>query len=222
MLTLQEAALARHSVRQYISQPLTEEQISTLQQKIEEVNQAGNLHLQLICNDTKVFDSQLARYGKFAGVENVIALVGTKQENADQRIGYYGAQVMLLAQQLGLNTCWAVMTFQKTDNIQIAKGEKLFGMMALGHGATQGIQHKNKPILTIAPQYDTAPDWFRKGVEYAMLAPTATNQQKFTLTYTGNVVAIKRGFGFYTAQDEGIVRYFFELGAGKDFQWEKE
>ena len=221
-MTIHDAAMARHAVRQYIEQPLTQAQIDRLQQKIEEVNRIGNLHFQLITNDTKVFDSRLAHYGKFAGVENVIALVGTKQPNGDQRAGYYGAQVMLLAQQLGLNTCWVVMTYQKTENIQIRPQEKLFGVLALGYGATQGVPHKNKPILSLAPQYDTAPDWFRKGVEYALLAPTASNQQKFRLTYDDKVVSIKKGLGFYAAQDEGIVRYFFELGAGNTFQWEKD
>lgn len=222
MQALQDAARARHAVRQYLPKPLTQEQTDTLRQKISDVNKAGNLHIQLITNDPKVFDSRLAHYGKFSGVENVIALVGAKQPNEDQRIGYYGAQVMLLAQQLGLNTCWVVMTYQKSENIRIGKGEKLFGVLALGYGATQGVPHKNKPLETLAPQYADAPEWFKRGVDFALLAPTASNQQKFTLTCDGNTVTLKKGIGFYASQDEGIVRYFFELGAGTSFRWSKD
>ncbi|MGN0236314.1 MAG: nitroreductase family protein [Paludibacteraceae bacterium] len=222
MKTIEEAAQQRHAVRQYLAKPLAKEQISALQEKIAQVNAAGNLHIQLITNDKKVFDSRMAHYGKFSGVENVIALVGKKQPNDDQRVGYYGAQVMLLAQQLGLNTCWVVMTYQKTENIVVEKGEKLFGVLSLGYGVSQGVPHKNKPVEVLAPQYADAPEWFKRGVDFAMLAPTASNQQKFTLTYAGNRVSLKRGIGFYAAQDEGIVRYFFELGATQEFHWDKE
>ena len=65
-----------------------------------------------------------------------------------------------------------------------------------------------------------APDWFRKGVEAALLAPTAMNQQKFKFTLRGDTVAAKAGMGFYTKVDLGIVKYHFELGAGTDrFRW---
>ena len=44
------------------------------------------------------------------------------------------------------------------------------------------------------------------------------NQQKFRLTYADGKVAAKAGMGFYT--DLGIVKYHFEVGAGKDnFKW---
>ncbi len=41
------------------------------------------------------------------------------------------------------------------------------------------------------------------------------NQQKFTLTYADGKVTAKAGMGFYTKVDLGIVKYHFELGAGK-------
>ena len=64
------------------------------------------------------------------------------------------------------------------------------------------------------------PEWFRKGVEAALLAPTATNQQKFTLHRDGNTVSLRKGIGPYAACDLGIVRYHFEIGAGKEnFRW---
>ena len=65
-----------------------------------------------------------------------------------------------------------------------------------------------------------SPEWFRAGVEAALLAPTAMNQQKFTLTREGNRVSAKAGLGFYTKMDLGIVKYHFELGAGREnFKW---
>ena len=63
------------------------------------------------------------------------------------------------------------------------------------------------------------PEWFRKGMEAAMLAPTSINQQKFHLTLDGNKVIAKAGLGFYTKLDLGIVKCHFEIGAA-DADWE--
>ena len=64
------------------------------------------------------------------------------------------------------------------------------------------------------------PDWFRRGVEAALLAPTAMNQQKFLLTLEGDTVKAESTGGFYAKVDLGIVKYHFEVGAGKDhFTW---
>ena len=60
------------------------------------------------------------------------------------------------------------------------------------------------------------PEWFQSGMNAAMLAPTAMNQQKFRfrLLPDGNVKAAC-GIGFYTKLDLGIVRYHFEAASGK-------
>jgi len=67
------------------------------------------------------------------------------------------------------------------------------------------------------------PAWFLSGVEAALLAPTAVNQQKFKfILHDGNKVSTKTSFSLwgYTQIDMGIVKYHFEIGAGKDnFEW---
>ena len=66
------------------------------------------------------------------------------------------------------------------------------------------------------------PDWFRAGVEAAMTAPTAINQQKFMLTLMrdGATVKAAAGLGPYAKMDLGIVKYHFEIGAGDHpFRW---
>lgn len=64
------------------------------------------------------------------------------------------------------------------------------------------------------------PEWFKKGMEAAILAPTATNQQKFLITLDGNALKAKALMGFYSKLDLGIVKYHFEIGAGKkDLKW---
>ena len=60
-----------------------------------------------------------------------------------------------------------------------------------------------------------APEWYLRGLEAALLAPTAVNQQKFRFSLSGDKVKAKAGTGFYTKVDLGIAKYHFELGAEK-------
>lgn len=109
---------------------------------------------------------------------------------------------------------------QKTA-FTIEKGETLCIVISLGYGETQGVPHKSKSIAQVTKTDKEMPDWFKNGVEAALLAPTAMNQQKFMFTLSGRKVSAKAGMGFYTKLDLGIVKYHFEIGAGKDnFEWE--
>lgn len=122
---------------------------------------------------------------------------------------------MLKAQELGLNTCWVALTYGKSA-ASVLDGEKEICVISLGYGKTQGVPHKSKPIEKLCNYSENLPDWFLQGMRAAMLAPTATNQQKFRfeLLEDGSL-KISRGLGFYSKMDLGIVKYHFELGSGK-------
>jgi hypothetical protein len=221
IMDLTEAIKNRHSVRQYEERAVEKEILNALQTEIEACNKEGNLHIQLVTNEPKAFDSFMAHYGKFSGVTNYIALIGKKGDRLDELCGYYGERLALKAQQLGLNTCWVAMSYKKVNGaFQIDKGEKLTVVIALGYGKTQGVQHKSKPAEAVSNLNSNSPEWFKSGVESALLAPTAMNQQKFTLNLDNGKVTAKAGTGFYTKIDLGIVKYHFEIGAGKEnFTW---
>lgn len=220
-MDLTEAIKNRHSVRQYEERAVEKEILNALQTEIEACNKEGNLHIQLVTNEPKAFDSFMAHYGKFSGVTNYIALIGKKGDRLDELCGYYGERLVLKAQQLGLNTCWVAMSYKKVNGaFQINKGEKLTVVIALGYGKTQCVQHKSKPAEAVSNLKSNSPEWFKSGVESALLAPTAMNQQKFTLNLDNGKVTAKAGTGFYTKIDLGIVKYHFEIGAGKEnFTW---
>ena len=221
-MELLEAMQQRHSVRQYTDKPIAAATLNALQQEIDRCNREGGLHIQLVTNEPKAFDSFMAHYGKFSGVKNYIALVGKKGDKLEELCGYYGERLVVKAQQLGLNSCWVAMTYKKIPGaFQVAKDEKLTVVIALGYGQTQGVAHKSKPAAQVSNLGTNSPAWFKAGVEAALLAPTAMNQQKFTLNYEDGSVAAKPGSGFYTKIDLGIAKYHFELGAGKaNFRWE--
>ena len=222
-MTLQEAITARHSVRKYIDKEIPADIVTALQDKIAEYNKVGNLNIQLVLNETRAFTGMLS-YGSFSGVRNYFVMVGKKGADLDERVGYYGEQLVLLAQTLGLNTCWVGLSYRKVpEAYNVGKDEKLACMIALGYGETQGVSHKIK----VSNASDLTPAWFKRGVEAALLAPTAVNQQKFSFEYVGmsnnrHLVRAKKGFSMigYTQMDLGIAKYHFEIGAGKNnFDW---
>lgn len=209
-----EVMRARHSVRQYSSKKIEGEKKEILTALINECNKDSGLNIQIIFDEPKCFDSMMAHYGKFSGVENYIALVGNKGAGLEEKAGYYGEKIVLKAQELGLNTCWVAMTHGKSA-AKINKGEKLACIIALGYGVTQGEAHKNKPAEQLCNFSSNMPDWFSKGMEAALLAPTAMNQQKFYFTLENGEVSVKAGKGFYVKMDLGIVKYHFEAVTGR-------
>ena len=226
-MTLQEAITARHSVRKYIDKEIPADIVTVLQDKIAEYNKVGNLNIQLVLNETRAFTGMLS-YGSFSGVKNYLVMVGKKGADLDERVGYYGEQLVLLAQTLGLNTCWVGLSYRKVpEAYNVGKDEKLACMIALGYGETQGVSHKIKTIEQVSNASDLTPAWFKRGVEAALLAPTAVNQQKFSFEYVGmsnnrHQVRAKKGISMigYTQMDLGIAKLHFEIGAGKEnFIW---
>ena len=225
---MQEAIEARHSVRAYKDLPLSEEIVKLLEDELVKLNNEGQLHIQLICNEPKAFQGTMAKYGKFRNVNNYLVMAGKKAEDLDERIGYYGEHLVLLAQTLGLNTCWVGLSYSKVPGTYVLEeGEKIACYIAIGYGETQGSGHKIKTVEQVSNASDITPSWFKKGIEAALLAPTAVNQQKFSFEYVGmsnnlHQVRAKKGFSMigYTQMDLGIAKYHFEVGAGKvNFEW---
>lgn len=216
-MNLNEAIQARHSVRSYTDRVIPEESISALRTEIDACNKESGLHIQLVTNEPDAFNGFMAHYGKFTGVHNYIALIGRKDDsNLDEKSGYYGERIVLLAQTLGLNTCWVAMTFSKgtvKKHVTIAGNEKLACVIALGYGSTQGVPHTSKPVNELCKALEPVPAWFKAGMEAAILAPTAVNQQKFLITLNGEHAEAKSLGGFYSMIDLGIVKYHFEAGS---------
>lgn len=216
-MELLEAIGRRHSVRHFKSTPLPQNIVDTLNSTVIEINKQAKLNIQLITNEPRAFTGIFA-YGKFSGVANYFVMAGEKSANLHEKIGYYGEKLVLLAQQLGLNTCWAGLSYRKiAGTYQIKANETILCYIALGYGDNQGVSHRTKTIEQISNVCNVdAPQWFIDGCQAALLAPTAINQQKFRFEYAGaDSVVAKRGFSFvgYTRIDLGIAKLHFEIGA---------
>lgn len=205
----------RHSVRRYKNKPIESEKRLQLNKTLEEINNESGLNIQIVYDDADCFNSFMARYGKFSGVENYIALVGKKSEKLDEMLGYYGEKLVLKAQELGLNTCWVALTHGKSKAL-VGKGEKSVCLISLGYGENNGVEHKSKSLQEACNYFDNMPEWFIRGMEAVLYAPTAMNQQKFyfELLPDQSVKATAKK-GLYTKLDLGIVKSHFEMVTGK-------
>lgn len=215
-MDLLQAIQERHSVRGYTERRIEEEKRQRLNELIRECNEESGLHVRIRYDNPDGFDSKLAHYGSFRNVNNYIILAGKPSDSLQEKCGYYGEKIVIEAQRLGLNTCWVALSFNKTNVKKlIPEGEKLVSVIAIGYGQTQGKPHKSKTLERVMAMKGEMPDWFKKGAEAALLAPTAINQQKFKMEIkNGNPVISIAGRGPYTKIDLGIVKYHFEMASG--------
>ena len=209
---------ARHSVRAYTDQPVPEVIRKKLKEKVSELNKEGKLDMQIFFDEPECFATGKSRYGNFSGVRNYLCVIGSKTADLAEKCGYYGEKFVLFAQSLGLNSCWVGLTHGKS-RANIAPGEKEIIVISFGYGENQGVAHKSKPAEKLfSLEVNNTPDWFKKGMEAAMLAPTAVNQQKFLISYDGSKLTAKvNGVGFFAKTDLGIVKCDFELASGHKF-----
>ena len=216
-MTIMEAIDARHSVRAYKDMPIPQETRDQLDAFVSGCNEESGLNITVRYDDPDGFDSKLAHYGSFSNVKNYIILKGSKRADFDFECGYFGEKIVLYAQQLGLNTCWTALTFNKKKVKELVPGgEKLCMVIALGYGETQGTPHKSKSLYDVIDVKGGMPEWFVAGVESALKAPTAVNQQKFCFMLENDEPSVKvRGIGTYTKVDLGIAAYHFEAATGK-------
>lgn len=223
-MTELEALHNRHSIRKYQDRPLDESAVRALQDEISKLNREGNLHMQLVLNERKAFKGFLS-YGSFSNVSNYIMIIGKKSDSLEYRAGYFGEKLVLYAQSIGLNTCFVGLTYKKIDGaFDIGGDEKIVLCVAIGYGEADGYRsHKVKRPDQVSNISANSPEWFRNGVEAALLAPTAINQQKFYFEYIPqDKVKPSKGTSLagYTKIDLGIAMYNFEIGAGRqNFQW---
>ncbi len=211
-MTETEAILARHSVRTYLPKPIEPEKVKEIREFIDACNKESGLHLQFLEDAGKTFKSVFTKASGLFSAPSAVACVGKDDKDLDELVGYYGEKVVLFLQQIGLNTCWVGMAKTKNAPADILAGERFSIAIAVGYGENQGRSRKSKTIEQVAVCDGDMPEWFKKGVELALLAPTAMNQQKFQfhLKSDGTVDVIDKK-GPFSKVDLGIVKYHFDV-----------
>ena len=149
-------------------------------------------------------------------MKNYIAIYGKNEKDIEIKAGYYGEEIVLTLQTMGINTCWVAGTYSKKYAKPLKEDdEKLIAVIVFGIGADKGKERKSKKIEQVCKIDDNTPYWVVEGVRYALLAPTAINQQRFKISYNDEGGIIHPLIGALTKLDAGIVQYHFEVGSGK-------
>lgn len=217
-----EAIRQRHSVRKYTIAPIANALCRALEREIDACNELAGLNMKLVTDDHEAFFGGLAHYGGFENVRNFIALIGPDVSSLDEKCGYYGQRLVLLAQTLGLNTCWVGLTYKKRKvRPLVGPGQRLVAVIAVGYGQNNGTESFSKRPEQVSKNRENAPLWFRYGIEAALMAPTSWNGQKFCIEWLGEqdqdgnyLLSIVSTVGPQKNLDLGIVRYNFEVAVG--------
>lgn len=82
--------------------------------------------------------------------------------------------------------------------------------ITLGYGETKGVTITTRLLFDISLSTTDFPDQYRKGIEYALCAPSALNQQKYRFKLLENDVdELTTKKAFFTKVDMGIAKYYF-------------
>lgn len=213
-MNIRDMIIQRHVVRHYKNETIPADVVARLQNRIDKCNSESGLNFRLVQNEPKALRSGLFGLWRFTGVKNYIVLIGPDKPETLEKVGYYGERLVIEIQAEGLNTCWVGGSYKYIpETMQVADGERLYCVICVGYGKTNGKPHKSKSVNEVVEAGDY-PRWFYDGVEGALLAPTAHNRQHFMLSF-------KDGCAFATSPDNaydrlslGIVKYHFEMFSG--------
>ena len=138
-MTIKEAMETRHTVRKYISRRIPQEIVQKLTERIAQNNEAHQLNMKLVTENADAFGTVVTLI-MAKNACNYIILAGDDTEDVDEKIGYCGADIILYAQTLGLNTWWIGGTYSKKGtkkNADLKENEKIPGSIAGGFGAPE-------------------------------------------------------------------------------------
>lgn len=193
-----QAIQERHSVRLYTEKKIEGDVLTSLQNEISRINKESGMSIRLVLNEPKAFGRFLLKtVVKFKNAVNYMVISGPESDTLNLDAGYYGEQLVLYAQTLGLGTCWAMMAGKKEADKDLPKGHKSVILISIGYPENPGVHA----------------GWSQKCIFYTFYEP---------IWGVSDVNKVRMLFGSSTlAQiDAGIVKFHFEYGAGTEsFVW---
>ncbi|MBQ9068218.1 MAG: hypothetical protein IJ131_04025 [Eggerthellaceae bacterium] len=240
-MDLVEAIEQRISCRAFDMRPVEEEKLAALKAEVERINEVGGLNFQLYGprEDGSALDMSP---GMFAGNPPCyVALVGKTGAEAEEKLGYYGEQLVLVATQLGLGTCWVASTYD-TDTVRadVGEGEKLWCVLPVGYAPAKmplkqrtlraGLRRRDKKMDAIwhgAIPFAQVPEWVQAGVIAAQKGPSAVNSQPYVFSQESADAPVRAeavpARTTLENVDLGIAKCHFQVAAeacGKPGHWE--
>ncbi len=221
-MTLSDAIFTRRSCRAFLPHPLSPDQRRQLEKTAAQCSRRAGVHIQLVCGKPDPF-SKFS--GQITGVRSYLIFAGPAGDpDLEEKCGYYGQELLLTAETLGLRSCWVGGTYDREHCLaHLRDGEALVCIAAVGIPADSSIaQRPLKSPEELAQATENPPDWFRTGVAAVQRAPSAMNRQgyRFVFRRDESVQVRLHGAGSFAFVDLGIAKRHFELGAhGGEWSW---
>ncbi len=224
-MDLKKAIAIRISRRSYRDGPLREDVLEQLRLGVEECNRRSGLNIRMILDDPAPFTLGGSR-GMFHNAHNYFALVGDPSDpDMEEKMGYFGESLVLLATQLGLGTCWVAGTYDKQQcSCEIGPDETLRAVIVFGRVSVEpsvkekmirrSVVRRTKEIKDMLRAVGRAPNWVVQGMRCVVRAPSAVNRQPVSFFYADEAVTAKVPCDRATDMlDLGIAKLHFEIGA---------
>jgi len=214
-----DAIEKRHAVRKFDDKKLEPNLILKLQEYINRLNVEGDINMQFILDNAKGFSSFDKTYGNFEGVNNYVCMIANKNDqNAAEKLGYYGGLFMLHAVSMGLGTCWVGGSFNKKRPYLLNDNDKFVCLMVIGNlkDGHEPTKRRTKSEEQLYESHEEVPVWFLQGIRAVQKAPSALNRQKIKFYYKNGEVSCstEETQAHLIGIDLGVAKLYFELGAG--------
>ena len=217
----------RCSRRKYTNRPIDSKYVQQLEDSIALYNKESGLNIKLVIGSgAELFSGFRKSSGLFVGVQNYIAMIGSKTLlNRMEKVGRFGEKIILEATAMGLSTCWVGTSYDKNAAKELCEGnEELDCVIAVGYSDEKhslkermmeyGTHRQNKSKEALIEAEEHVPEWFKQGMDAVYLAPTARNLRPFVFEYKDGQVTASTTVPTETAMiDLGIAKLHFELGA---------
>ncbi len=217
----------RFSCRVYNNKHIGRSVINALDHICHVVNKKSGL-LTMLVEEGRSGLGTIATFGTISGARSAILLKGDpNDDNLLEKIGYYGAEILLEATKFGLNTCFMTSTYSKQGFLNYIDNEELIAVIIIGYGekkstfiGTFANIFMKKGKKSISERFNGTLDTrIEKGLNCVLKAPSAMNKQGTTFDNTsGNLVAKVGGTKPQDIIDMGIAKKFFEIGAEGCFE----
>ena len=224
-MILSDAIFTRTSQRAFSPRPLSPAHRQQLNKAVGQCNRRAGLSVRLICDRSEPFSGFSRGTGGIKGVRDYLLFTGPAEDpDLEEKCGYYGEEIILTAQAMGLASCWVGGTYDRKRCLPLLEqGEALVCAAAVGYpaGPVQGPRPHRSP-QELASGLENAPDWFLAGIRAVRYAPSAMNRQgyRFALQPDGAASVRLSGADSFALVDLGIAKRHFELGAhGGEWTW---
>lgn len=235
----------RTSVRTFETQPIPTELLNAFESEMmriqEEMPIKAKFHLMHTQDQKGETNKKIGTYGVISGASTYIVATMDQEETDAVTFGYYFEKVILLATDLGLDTCWLGGTFKKSDFLQANPIETDFIPIVTPLGIKKQKQrvfesamravvgaNKRKPWEEIffdgnvsKPLTPIESGTYQVPLEMVRLGPSASNKQPWRIIRENDAfhffLSRTKGYGStkfdMQLNDIGIAKCHFELSA---------